>query len=66
MNIRNPEKAFTILKSIAEKSNNKAHKSYYDNFIENISLISKELLYNVYVVDKSSNIVDTASHIKKY
>ncbi|MFP7295026.1 ABC-three component system protein [Bacillus safensis] len=65
MNLRNPEKAFTILKSIAEKSNNKAHKSYYDNFIENISLISKELLYNVYVVDKSSNIVDTASHIKK-
>ena len=65
MNSRNTEKAFTILNDIAENSTNKAHKSYYDNFLKNKSIISKELLHRVYVIDKSSNIIDTASNIKK-
>src|SRR5699024_7266595 len=38
---------------------------YYENFIANVDTISRKLINNIYVIDNSANIVDTAPQIQK-
>lgn len=63
--IRDTKKAFELLNDVAKKSKNVAHKKYYKNFIANVDTISKKLVNNIYVIDNSTNIVDTAPKIQK-
>lgn len=62
---RDTESAFEILREVAQGSTNKSHEGYYKNFIDNIPNISRQLVNNIYVIDKSSNITDTSEEIKK-
>lgn len=62
---RDTDKAFELFNDVAQKSGNAAHKKFYDNFITHVDTISKKLIKNVYVIDSSTNIVDTAPEIQK-
>lgn len=62
---RDTNKAFELFNDVAQKSGNATHKKFYDNFISHVDTISKKLIKNVYVIDSSTNIVDTAPEIQK-
>lgn len=64
-NNRNPVKAFELLSEVANKSINKTQETYYKNFLRNAENLSKELIRNVYVIDNSHSITDTAKEIKR-
>ena len=57
--------AYSILKKVAEESQNKGHQSYYKAFTSMPESQIQQLLDCIYVIDKSSNIVDVESDIKK-
>lgn len=63
--VRDTTKAYELLNSIAQKSKNKKHISYYKNFIDNADRISQKLIEKIYIIDKSSNIQDTSEKIQK-
>jgi hypothetical protein len=63
--MRDVDTAFDLLNTIAETSSSKSHKKYYKNFMDNKAYISKKLINNIYVIDGSSSIIDTADDIKK-
>lgn len=63
--MRDTKKAFELFHDVAKKSGNVAHKKYYENFIANVDTISRKLINNIYVIDNSANIVDTAPQIQK-
>lgn len=63
-NKRNVESAYTILKRVALKSKNQAHKSYYQAFNGLGEDVGKKLLENITVIDKESNILDVENGIK--
>ena len=57
--------AYSILKKVAEESQIKGHQSYYKAFTSMPESQIQHLLDCIYVIDKSSNIVDVESDIKK-
>lgn len=57
--------AYSILKKVAEESQNKSHQSYYKAFTSMPESQIQQLLDCIYIIDKSSNIVDVESDIKK-
>ena len=62
---RNAALAFRILKEVAETSDNKGHKPYYDAFSNLGDEVAAKLIDNIYVFDRSSNIIDVKEDIKK-
>jgi hypothetical protein len=62
---RNSLLAYSILKKVAEESQNKSHQSYYKVFTSMPESQIRQLLDRIYILDKSSNIVDVESKIKK-
>jgi len=64
-NIRDTDSAFATLVQVAKNSTNAAHEKYYENFLKNEEKIAKRLIERVYVIDGSSNIIDTSKLIKK-
>lgn len=63
--IRNSKLAFSILKDITQESRNKSHESYYKAFANMSETLVQQLLDCIFVVDKSSNIIDVETDIKK-
>lgn len=61
---RNVENAYIKLKEVAATSKNKAHKSYYQAFINLGENGCHKLLENITVIDKASNILDVENGIK--
>lgn len=62
---RNVEFAYENLKVVAQSSRNLQHKKYYESFINLGDEFGKKLINNIYVIDKSSNIVNVEDDIKK-
>lgn len=62
---RNTNKAFDILKNIAESSQNIKHKAYYSTFKELGEDLGKRLVNSIYIIDGSSNIIDVKADIRK-
>lgn len=62
---RNSPLAYSILKKVAEESQNQGHQSYYKSFTSLPESQIQQLLDCIYIIDKSSNIVDVESDIKK-
>jgi hypothetical protein len=57
--------AYSILKNIAETSENKAHKPYYDAFLSLAHEDAEQLLHNVFIIDKSGDIQSADELIKR-
>ncbi|HCL4458723.1 TPA: hypothetical protein N2D04_003837 [Clostridium botulinum] len=64
-NDRNIESAYHLLKKVCEESSNKGHSTYYKAFTSLHEKEIKQLLDNVIVVDRSSNIIDVESELKR-
>lgn len=62
---RNSQLAYNILKKVTAESQNKSHENYYNAFKSIPETLMQKLLDGVFVVDKSSNIIDVESDIKK-
>lgn len=62
---RDSSLAYSILKKVALESQNKAHQTYYKAFINLPESQIQRLLDCTYIIDKSSNIIDVESDIKK-
>ena len=62
---RNTKKAFEILKSTAESSQNVQHQGYYKSFKRLGDALGEKLVNNMYVIDGSSNINDVKVDIRK-
>ncbi|MFT8312719.1 MAG: ABC-three component system protein [Clostridium sp.] len=62
---RNPQIAYGLLKKVTLESTNKAHISYYKAFNNISETLVQQLLDCVFVIDKSSNIIDIESDIRK-
>lgn len=55
---RKPEKAYSLLKDVSQKSVNVEHAKYYKAFTATKEETLKKLLANIYVIDGASNIID--------
>ncbi|EPS50623.1 hypothetical protein FDF50_12010 [Clostridium botulinum] len=64
-NDRNIELAYHLLKKVCEESSNKGHAKYYRAFTSLHEKEIKQLLDNVIVIDRSSNIIDVESELKR-
>lgn len=64
-NDRDPNTAYTKLKDVCKKSQNAAHKKYYDAFLSADQLTVKKLFEHIYIVDGASNILDVEKIVKK-
>lgn len=62
---RDSSLAYSILKKVALESQNKAHQTYYKAFINLPESQIQRLLDCTYIIDKSSNIINVESDIKK-
>jgi hypothetical protein len=62
---RNSKLAYNLLKNVTQESKNKNHESYYEAFINTSETLLQQLLDCIFVVDKSSNIIDVESDIKR-
>lgn len=61
---RDASKAYVQLLSAAQKSTNESIKKSFEAFLHNES-ISKWLVNNIYVIDKTSDIIDVKEDIKR-
>lgn len=64
-NCRNIDCAYTKLKSVSDRSENKEHKKYYDAFLKTDENILKGLLNQTYIIDNASNIIDVEKTFRK-
>jgi hypothetical protein len=62
---RNAIKAFSILKNVTETSKNLKHRVYYDAFNELGDELGQKLVDSIFIIDRSSNIIDVKSDIQK-
>ena len=62
---RDPSSAYDILKEICVKSENKAHKKYYDSFLNVDESIIKKLINRIYVIDSAEDIIGVEKVLKK-
>jgi hypothetical protein len=64
-NDRNPNKAYEILKGIAEKAGSKSNQKSYKLFLEIATERIQDLLKNIIIIDNSKNILNLIEDIKK-
>ena len=63
---RDARAAFSLLKEITKTSKNKKHESYYKLFNKLGDELGQKLVDNIYIIDRSSNIVDVKDDIRKF
>lgn len=63
--VRDSNKAYDILKNVAESSQNIKHKPFYTAFMNLGEYLGKNLVNSIYVIDRSSNIIDVKADIRK-
>ncbi len=64
-NNRNINDAYQQLKEVCEKSENKAHATYYTAFLKVDEKIAKKLIEQICVIDGASNIIDVDKVFRK-
>lgn len=64
-NNRNTDRAYEKLKSVSDKSENAAHKKFYDAFAKANENILKKLISQIYIIDKASNIINVEKTFRK-
>lgn len=62
---RNVDLAYKKLKQVADSSDNKDHKAYYNAFSNLDDTTMKQLLGTVYVIDGASNILDVSRDLHR-
>lgn len=62
---RNPTIAYEKLKAVCSSSTNQAHQEYYASFSGVSENIAKQLIEQIYVIDRASNVVDIEKNILK-
>lgn len=62
---RNAERAYEKLKDVCLKSENKAHKKYYDSFLKTDKGTIKHLISQICVIDGASDIIDAEKDLRK-
>ena len=63
---RNPDTAYEKLKTVCFSSVNQAHQRYYDAFREAGEDTVKQLIRQIYIIDRASNIIDVEKDILKH
>ena len=63
---RNPDTAYQKLKTVCFSSVNQAHQRYYDAFREAGEDTVKQLIRQIYIIDRASNIIDVEKDILKH
>lgn len=63
---RDTSVAFSLLKEITKTSKNIKHESYYKLFNMLGDELGQELVDNIYIIDRSSNIVNVKNDIRKF
>ena len=63
---RNPDTAYQKLKTVCFISVNQAHQRYYDAFREAGEDTVKQLIRQIYIIDRASNIIDVEKDILKH
>ncbi|MDE6642086.1 MAG: hypothetical protein K2K63_16360 [Acetatifactor sp.] len=62
---RNTDGAYQLLKEVCEKSENKAHTTYYNAFLKMDEKILKRLIEQICIIDGASNIIDVDKVFRK-
>lgn len=62
---RNTDGAYQLLKEVCEKSENKAHTTYYNAFLKMDEKILKKLIEQICIIDGASNIMDVDKDLRK-
>lgn len=62
---RNEECAYKKLKDVCLRSNNKAHKSYYDVFLKTDETVVKQLIRQICIIDGANDIINIEKDLKK-
>lgn len=63
---RNPDTAYEKLKTVCFSSVNQAHQRYYDAFREAGEDTVKQLIRQIYIIDRASNTIDVEKDILKH
>ena len=63
---RNPDTAYEKLKTVCFSSVNQAHQRYYDAFREAGEDTVKQLIRQIYIIDRASNVIDVKKDILKH
>jgi hypothetical protein len=62
---RNVDSAYGKLRAICDKSDNVAHKKFYDAFLKTDESVLKRLIGQICVIDSASNIIDVEKTFRK-
>ena len=62
---RNTDGAYQLLKEVCEKSENKAHTTYYNAFLKMDEKTLKKLVEQICIIDGVSNIIDVDKDLRK-